>query len=84
LTFKKTAEREGLDVLRGEANGTWFELHGPNLSIGVETPAQAWPVIDKLRTGGLTIRGFQPMRPSLEDLFMQVAEHSSSDGGAKR
>jgi len=84
LTFNKTVERDGLDVLRGEANGTWFELHGPNLSMGVENPAEAWPFIDKLRTGGLTIRGFQPMRPSLEDLFMQVAEHSSSDGGAKR
>ena len=84
IAFKKIGEREGLAVLRGEAGGIWFELHGPLLSIGVEKPAEAWPVIDKLRSAGLTIRGFQPMRPSLEDLFMQVAEHSSTDGGVKR
>ena len=84
LKFKKSAQREGLDVLRGIAGGAWYELHGPNLSIGVETPAEAWPIIDQLRAAGLSIRGFQPMRPSLEDLFMQVAEHSSADGGIKR
>ena len=71
-------------VLRGTKDKVWFELFGPKLSIGVERPADAWPIIDKLRGAGLVIRGVQPMRPSLEDLFMQVADQASSDGGRKR
>ncbi len=84
VALKKTDVRSGLDVLRGEREGVWFELHGPNLSVGVEEPKDAWPIIDMLRNAGLVVRSVQPMRPSLEDLFMEVAEHGSSDGGVKR
>lgn len=84
ITMDKSEERRGDPVLRGKREGVWFELFGPQLSVGVETPSDAWPIIDKLRGSGLVIRSVQPMKPSLEDLFMQVAEHSSSDGGAKR
>lgn len=84
IKMEHREERDGVTVLRGEREGVWFELHGPHLSVGVEQPKDAWPIIDMLRNAGLVIRGVQPMRPSLEDLFMQVAEHGSSDGGGKR
>lgn len=84
VTMKKKDANAKEQVLRGTLSGVWYELHGPKLTIGVEKPAEAWPIIDKLRSAGLVVRGVQPMRPSLEDLFMQVAEHDSSDGGAKR
>lgn len=84
IEMKESEQRQGIPVLRGKREGVWFELYGPNLSVGVDHPKDAWPIIDKLRGGGLMIRGVQPMKPSLEDLFMQVADQASSDGGAKR
>ena len=84
IKLQKTEQRQGTPVLRGKRGEVWFELFGPSLSIGVEEPKDVWPIIDQLRTAGLVIRGIQPMRPSLEDLFMQVAENESADGGAKR
>ena len=84
IKMDRRDDRDNLPVLRGERQGVWFELHGPNLSVGVEHPQDAWPIIDTLRSAGLQIRAVQPMRPSLEDLFMQVAANQSSDGGVKR
>ena len=62
-----------LPLMRGKlADGTWVELEGTLLRIGVTDAAAVQPVIDALRAGGLVLRRLQPMRQSLEDLFMEA------------
>ena len=82
--MQQTEERGGLPVLRGTRDGVWYELYGPKLSVGIETEEEAWPLVDKLRSAGITVRGFELKRPSLEDLFMEVAQNESADGGGRR
>jgi len=84
VDMQKAEQGDGPPVLRGKRDGVWFELSGPALSVGIEKPDEAWPIIDKLRSAGLVIRSVQPVRPSLEDVFMDVAGGSSADGGGKR
>ena len=71
--------------------GTFDNDQGPPLNVvyeparGVlrvetlEVPA-ATTVIDALRSRGLQVRRFQPVRPSLEDLFISTV--SAGNGGA--
>ena len=69
----------GASVLRGTLpGGQWFELRGSVLSIGTSDPADIQPLLDALRTEGLTIRRVEAVRPSLEDLFMEAV-----DGGGR-
>jgi len=58
--------------------GQWVELEGPVLRIGTTDPAEVQPVLDLLRGAGLTIRRLQPVRPSLEDLFMEAVAAPAS------
>jgi ABC-2 type transport system ATP-binding protein len=62
-------------IPRGKlSTGEWAELRGPVLSVGATDPAQIQPVLDQLRDANLTIRRVQPVRPSLEDLFMEAVD----------
>ena len=54
------------------AGGKWVELEGPLVQIGTTDPAEVQPVLDALRAAGLTIRRVQPVRQTLEDLFMEA------------
>ncbi|HVT82956.1 MAG TPA: ATP-binding cassette domain-containing protein [Phycisphaerae bacterium] len=53
-------------------DGTWLQVQGPLLRIGTTQAAAIQPVIDALRAAGLAIRRIQPVRQSLEDLFIQA------------
>ena len=55
---------EGLDGAAGE------EIH---LSVG---PEEVGPVVRELVTGGIEVRALVPVRPSLEDLFLELTEDS--------
>ncbi|MDB5303572.1 MAG: hypothetical protein JWM97_1121 [Phycisphaerales bacterium] len=59
-------------------NGQWAELDGPILRLGTTDPADVQPIIDALRGAGLLIRRVQPMRVSLEDLFMEAVSDSAA------
>ena len=78
VVMKPQAERGGVPVLGGEADGVRYELYGPKLKVMVVEPPHVQPVIDKIRGAGIVIRSVEPRRPSLEDLFMQAA----GEGGA--
>ena len=52
--------------------GQWIELDGPVLRIGSTHAPDMQPIIDALRNQGLVIRRVQPMRVSLEDLFLEA------------
>jgi ABC-2 type transport system ATP-binding protein len=45
---------------------------GRTLRIGTEDPGKIQPLLDGLRRGGSVIAEVRPVRPSLEDLFMQA------------
>jgi ABC-2 type transport system ATP-binding protein len=53
-------------------NGKWVELEGPVIRIGTTDPAEIQPVLDALRAAGLVIRRFNPVRQTLEALFMEA------------
>lgn len=66
-------------VLRGKLeNGTWIELDGTILRVGVIDPVQVQPLIDRLRQTGAVLRRVYPYRPSLEDLFIEAFQNSQS------
>jgi ABC-2 type transport system ATP-binding protein len=61
-----------------------IDLRGDTLRIGTIEPAAIQPILDRLRTAGLMIRRVQPVRPTLEDLFMSaVQQHGARGAGAK-
>jgi ABC-2 type transport system ATP-binding protein len=69
-------------VSRGKLpTGEWAELRGPVLSVGATDPAQIQPLLDRLRQANLTIRRVQPVRPSLEDLFMEAVDTDRAANG---
>jgi ABC-2 type transport system ATP-binding protein len=62
-----------LPKLRGTLrDGAWIEVDSATLRVGVETAAGVQGVLDALRAASLIIRRVQPIRPSLEDLFMEA------------
>ena len=60
-------------------NGTKLRLLDNTLSIATTDLAIIQPIIDALRAAGFPIRRVQPIRPSLEDLFMEAV--GGVDGG---
>ena len=53
-------------------------LAGHVFSFGSADPAPVQPLIDRLRSAGVTIKSIRPIRPSLEDLFMQAVTDPTS------
>ena len=50
-------------------------------------PAKAQPLLDALRRGGITVKRFAPVRPTLEDLFIDTVhahQQHAGDGPAVR
>ena len=54
--------------------GQWVELRGSLLGVGTSDAAEIQPLLDALRAAGITIRRVEPVRPSLEELFMETVE----------
>jgi ABC-2 type transport system ATP-binding protein len=60
-------------IVRGAlADGVAIEIIGETVRISTMDPAAIQSVVDTLRSRGLTIRRVQPVRPSLEDLYMDA------------
>lgn len=67
------APRPVVSVDRGRLrDGPSIELEGPVLRIETTDPSAVQGVLDALRRAGLVIRRMQPVRPSLEDLFLDA------------
>lgn len=71
------------------ATGEPVEVERLTVRIGTTDPAPVQGVIDALRARGVTIRAVRPIRPSLEDLFMQavtdpVSGEALAPGAARR
>ena len=52
--------------------GQWVELQGPILRVGTTEAADVQPLLDALRGAGVTVRRVQLIRPTLEELFIDV------------
>ena len=66
-------------VVRGKLpGGQWVELFGPTLRIGTTDPGEVQPLIDAFRKAGLVIRRVQPVRPSLEELFIETVDKGAA------
>ncbi|HET6250630.1 MAG TPA: ATP-binding cassette domain-containing protein [Tepidisphaeraceae bacterium] len=61
-------------------DGKWVELDGPVLRVGTTEPADMQPILDMLRGQGLIVRRMQPMRVSLEDLFIEAVTDPTTGG----
>jgi ABC-2 type transport system ATP-binding protein len=60
-------------AITGElATGETFTIDHSFIRVKTTDPAPLQPVIDALRARQLTIRALRPVRPSLEDLFMEA------------
>ena len=55
----------------------------PDGSITIDTtdPSVADEVLDEVRAAGLIVASFVPLRPTLEDLFMDAVQRNQSTGG---
>ena len=81
VEFMNTGELGGLPILSAQAQGLRYDLHGPTLKVHVTSPADVQPVIDQLRAAAIVIKSIMPKRPTLEELFMQVADQARKDKG---
>jgi ABC-2 type transport system ATP-binding protein len=52
--------------------GHWVTVTGPVVSVGSTEPGDIQFVLDTVRTASLTVRRVQLIRPSLEDLFIDI------------
>jgi ABC-2 type transport system ATP-binding protein len=67
------------DRRKGElANGLWVEASRTTISVEGTDPSSVQPVIDALRAHDAVIRAMRPVRPSLEDLFIQAITDPAS------
>jgi ABC-2 type transport system ATP-binding protein len=60
-------------------DGTWLEIKGATLRVGTVETGRIQGVIDALRKANVALRRIQPVRQSLEDLFIEAV--SSAPGG---
>ncbi|MDX2130637.1 MAG: ABC transporter ATP-binding protein [Planctomycetota bacterium] len=52
--------------------GELFRITRAGITINTTDAARVQPIIDRLRAGNVVIKSIRPVRPSLEDLFMQA------------
>jgi ABC-2 type transport system ATP-binding protein len=69
LDVPAPAEWEGAAALH---DGTLCLVNGAKVRLKTSDALRVQPVLDGLRSGGLTVVSLRPFRPSLEDLFMQA------------
>lgn len=64
-------------------SGVPIRIAGGQITIGSSEATDAQPIIDALRAGGVQIVSVRPVRPSLEDLFMQAVTDPSTGEALK-
>ncbi len=68
--FERT---DGAGAVSGRlAGGELVEIDRGMLRVGTADARRIQPIVDALRRQGVVIRSMKPVRPSLEDLFMQA------------
>jgi hypothetical protein len=64
-----------LDAMPGVEKTSVF---GTAVHAVLRTPLDPGTIVDQLRAGGVAVDGCVPVEPSLEDVFLDVAERSAA------
>lgn len=77
---------DDLATIRQASQGLDVVTEPAAVIIRTEDPARVQPAIDALRSRGVVLSAVRPMRPTLEDLFMETVQSDESHGkpGAAR
>ncbi|MFK7882798.1 MAG: ATP-binding cassette domain-containing protein [Phycisphaerales bacterium] len=77
---------EDTDAIRASAAGLEVDVESTRIVIRTDDATRVQPTIDALRSRGVVLASVNPMRPTLEDLFMETVEADESQGkpGAAR
>jgi ABC-2 type transport system ATP-binding protein len=68
-------------MFNGNLSATiWLQLEGATIRLGTTDPANVQQPLDQLRAAGLIIRRMQPMRPSLEEMFIEAVQNQNDTG----
>ncbi len=67
-------------------SGAWVKCEKDMIQVGTTDPKAVQPILDALRSRQVVIRSLKPVRPSLEELFMQAVSDAGDEhrAGAKR
>lgn len=65
-------------------SGEAIVRQGSTLVVPTADAAKVQPLVDELRLRGVVIKSMRPMRPSLEDLFMQAVSEPAGESGIRR
>jgi hypothetical protein len=86
LAHDSPQDAGALEAVRERTPGA--TVSGRTIRLPGDDPASVQPVIDELRRRGVAISAVRPVRPSLEDLFMEAVTDKETGGvlgpGAKR
>lgn len=67
-------------LIRSATDGLEVTFESHRTTVLTSDPARIQPVIDALRAKGVILSAVTPMRPTLEDLFMETVESDASHG----
>jgi ABC-2 type transport system ATP-binding protein len=77
--------RRALEVARAAAGAARVQLFGDRLHVRVATDREFDPVLSALKQAGITVSDWRPIRPTLEDVFIdRLAAESSRPGNRRR
>jgi ABC-2 type transport system ATP-binding protein len=75
--------RRALDVARAAVGAERVQLFGDRLHVRVSTDAEVDPILKALADAGMTVSDWRPIRPTLEDVFIdRLAAAAASSGEA--
>jgi drug efflux transport system ATP-binding protein len=74
--------RRALEVARAAAGAARVQLFGDRLHVRVTTDREFDPVLNALKQAGINVSGWRPIRPTLEDVFIDRLAAESTPAGA--
>lgn len=80
ITGAEVFTEEHHQAIRSAADGLEVTFDATRVTIQTADPAHIQPTIDALRRRGVVLAGVTPVRPTLEDLFMETVESDESHG----
>tara|TARA_R110000782_G_scaffold54637_14_gene115566 strand:+ start:10809 stop:11777 length:969 start_codon:yes stop_codon:yes gene_type:complete len=80
ITGAEVFTEEHHSVIRAATDGLEVTIDATRVTIQTSDPGHIQPTIDALRRRGVVLAAVTPVRPTLEDLFMETVEADESHG----
>ena len=74
--------RRALEVARAAAGAARVQLFGDRLHVRIATDREFDPVLNALKQAGITVSDWRPIRPTLEDVFIDRLAAEAKPAGA--